>query len=580
MGLLTGNVDKFSWKQVGLSALGSGVTAGLGAATNGVGVASKVFDVSNKYGAAAINAAASSIVTQGLAVATGLQDKFSWRNVATSAIAAPIATAASSAMKGVIGSVFENNAVLQRAADGIVRGVVSQSVRMVVTRSGKLDFASIAADAFGNALGESLVAELTRDNRRQAWLKKRSAEETDALGLELADAYLGQRMYAPGRVLLAGHPAAMLLGGSVDFDRDDVVGGIQGYLRAARDGAEDLMNSALSQLEERVPGLGKAMQTVSESLPEFYEAAKQELRDAAPGLIKDAVITVGGLLLAQFTGGASGALAFTRGLQRAEKVAEFTMGAYRAIRGATELASNLPNLLSDARTLISQGALGVVQEASGLTGSSIQEIVEQNPRLAATLPGIGHTKIDKLLGQAMELGDRLLKVATDNFTTDRNGRVSALFSAAANAVYRHGDVAERITGLVLENSGLFSTKSAGAGIPAMGPIQNRSGHGIDWVGRALTGKHAGSFVAFEVKGGLNGMAAGLTDQQSNLRRFMTTRLDKAFDAKGVWASRNTAPGTAAFAEYVRREMDGKKWDGYLIQHNNMRTRPSVTWKPW
>ena len=41
------------------------------------------------------------------------------------------------------------------------------------------------------------------------------------------------------------------------------------------------------------------------------------------------------------------------------------------------------------------------------------------------------------------------------------------------------------------------------------------------------------------------------------------------------------PLAAAFAEYVRDEMRGKTWEGYLIQHNKMRTRPSVPpWKTW
>jgi hypothetical protein len=350
------------------------------------------------------------------------------------------------------------------------------------------------------------------------------------------------------------------------------------FFRSAREGLGEALSTAQTKLEELVPGMGKALQTVAESLPEFYEAAKQELKDAAPGLIKDAAITVGGMLLAEFTGGSSAVLAAQRAVSRGEMVADFAMGAYRAIRGATELAANLPNLLSDARSLMSQGALGVVREVSGLSGGSIEEIVNKlgvGSQAAKALPGIGNSRIDKLLGEAMELGDNLMRVATNKFTQG-----SALFSAAANAVYRHGDVAERITGFVLEHSGLFSTMSAGPGISAMGPIQNRSGHGIDWVGRALTGQHAGNFVAFEVKAGLNGMASGLSDQQSNLRRFVTTRLDRAAAADGFWSARNTNPGTANFADYVRREMRGKPWAGYLIQHNNMRTRPSVTWTAW
>jgi hypothetical protein len=61
---------------------------------------------------------------------------------------------------------------------------------------------------------------------------------------------------------------------------------------------------------------------------------------------------------------------------------------------------------------------------------------------------------------------------------------------------------------------------------------------------------------------------------------MSTRLDKAIDGRGVWAPRNTATGTAEFADYVQQEMRGKTWAGYLIQHNHMRTKPEVAWNPW
>jgi hypothetical protein len=114
----------------------------------------------------------------------------------------------------------------------------------------------------------------------------------------------------------------------------------------------------------------------------------------------------------------------------------------------------------------------------------------------------------------------------------------------------------------------------------MGPIQNRSGHGIDWIGRPLTGNPANTFVAFEIKGGLNGRADGLVGDQRSITTSVPSRANRGADAKGVWAERNTAPGTDKFAKFVLREMRGKNWSGYLIQHHNMRTQPSVSWSPW
>jgi LysM domain len=87
-----------------------------------------------------------------------------------------------------------------RTINGIVRGVVSQSVRMVVTRQGKMDFASIAADAFGNAIGES-VADSMRghnwgaDDTEMARLKARYPVPADDGGSS-ASTYTGGQAWA------------------------------------------------------------------------------------------------------------------------------------------------------------------------------------------------------------------------------------------------------------------------------------------------------------------------------------------------------------------------------------------------
>jgi hypothetical protein len=76
------------------------------------------------------------------------------------------------------------------------------------------------------------------------------------------------------------------------------------------------------------------------------------------------------------------------------------------------------------------------------------------------------------------------------------------------------------------------------------------------------------------------MARGLSPDQRNLQTYMQKQLSLAAKSTGLWASHNTEPGTAKFADYVRAEMRGTAWNGFLLQHNNMRTKPEVTWKPW
>jgi YD repeat-containing protein len=162
VGIAIGAQKGFSWKQVGLAALGGAV----GGAVNGAGglqssfgtdgLAKGLLGVSNSFVATAVNAAATNAITQGLAVATGLQKNFDWRAVATSAIAAPAANylgdKVGSAVQGMTDSASAG-AFAQR----LTAGVVSQRVRMAVYSKGKIDYASIAADAFGNALGDGIV---------------------------------------------------------------------------------------------------------------------------------------------------------------------------------------------------------------------------------------------------------------------------------------------------------------------------------------------------------------------------------------------------------------------------------------
>jgi len=162
LGILIGVQDKFDWKSIALGAISAGVTAGLGAASlaaaaGQTGFAASIGKVVNSLGALgevgqlAARAALSNALTQGIAVATGLQDKFSWREVAISAAAAPVAHAASSWVQDQIGSRFLSD---------VAAGFAGAAVRAAL--GGKVDVASVIADVFGNAIGNSIVDELSK----------------------------------------------------------------------------------------------------------------------------------------------------------------------------------------------------------------------------------------------------------------------------------------------------------------------------------------------------------------------------------------------------------------------------------
>ncbi|SDJ83540.1 LysM peptidoglycan-binding domain-containing protein, partial [Variovorax sp. OV700] len=149
VGIAIGAQDSFSWKGVALGAIGGGVTAGLG----GAGL---LPDTGNVFLNGAIRGAVSSTLTQGIAVVTGLQDKFSWKSVAASAVGAGVGAAAGPAIGKAFGEAFGNNAgsaFAARLATGLVAGTAA-----AVMRGGKVAIQQVATDAFGNALGDSIAA--------------------------------------------------------------------------------------------------------------------------------------------------------------------------------------------------------------------------------------------------------------------------------------------------------------------------------------------------------------------------------------------------------------------------------------
>lgn len=151
VGLATGTVRKFDWKSVALSAVSGGVVAGLPTNVFGLSGAANVI----------ARAAVASVATQGVAVATGLQRHFSWRTVAASAVGAGVGSSVGEALDLPAnstrpasmdwGEFVAKSAVKAFAAGGMA----------AVARGGRVAVQQVAADAFGNALGQSLAAAST-----------------------------------------------------------------------------------------------------------------------------------------------------------------------------------------------------------------------------------------------------------------------------------------------------------------------------------------------------------------------------------------------------------------------------------
>lgn len=157
VGNLIGAQNGFSWKGVALSAIGGGITAGLGG--------SAIPSTQNAIVDAAIRGAAGNALSQGIGVVTGLQSSFSWRSVAASAVGGGVGQAVGQVVGGAVGntdwSPFTKDLVTRGLA-GLAGGLAA-----AVMRGGKVSVQQVALDSFGNALGSSLAAAMSSSGTQE-----------------------------------------------------------------------------------------------------------------------------------------------------------------------------------------------------------------------------------------------------------------------------------------------------------------------------------------------------------------------------------------------------------------------------
>ncbi len=126
----------------------SALTAGL---TKGLGV--------DQFGAVA-RQIASNVLSQGVNILLGQQERFSWANLAVSAITAPINSAidAEFGANENVGRELSWGNVGKSIAGEFLKSTTRQAATMLVNRGGKMDWSAVAVDSFGNGIGNSIVA--------------------------------------------------------------------------------------------------------------------------------------------------------------------------------------------------------------------------------------------------------------------------------------------------------------------------------------------------------------------------------------------------------------------------------------
>ena len=177
VGIAIGQQQSFSWSQVALSAVGGAVSGGLGAsgafgATGGA--------TGSQIGNQIVRGAVGSAVSQGVAVATGLRDSFNWTAVAASAVGAGVGSSVSNAVSQAFGAAAE---FAERLSAGTAAGVAT-----TLASGGRVSAQQVAVDAFGNALGSSLVDAMSSD-RNPSNANYRNEMDRESDGYTPAAAY-------------------------------------------------------------------------------------------------------------------------------------------------------------------------------------------------------------------------------------------------------------------------------------------------------------------------------------------------------------------------------------------------------
>jgi YD repeat-containing protein len=170
--IATGLQDKFSWNQVAMAGIGAGVT------TIAMGMGSL-----NTLSGTLVRATASNMVTQGISVAVGMQDKFSWTAVAAAGIGAAVGYGV-----GKAGNYLTNHTFTDSFTGKLAMGMGNASVRASMQQGSNINWGEVAASSFGHALGDQMVNAISQQDA-QGIVKANSAAKLDMLSAAGATLY-------------------------------------------------------------------------------------------------------------------------------------------------------------------------------------------------------------------------------------------------------------------------------------------------------------------------------------------------------------------------------------------------------
>lgn len=238
---------------------------------------------------------------------------------------------------------------------------------------------------------------------------------------------------------------------------------------------------------------------------------------------------------------------------------------------ALKLLDHAPIRSTEEAVHVLEGAAKLEREGAeaaklgeAVTRSALQSAREEG-KLAEFLQAAKRTDtVNGMLRAGVFTTDDLKEIAKiDSSVFKKVGAVSkdgVTFQEALDATTKGIDL-KKLNAKQIGDIGeaLHTYEMASKGYTDIVSIKNKSGHGIDFVGRNPTTKE---LEFHEVKTSIVGRAA---EQKGNPKDFIESRLQRAIDAQKHWSEKNTLPGLSDTARKLQKEIsaaDGKinaKW---------------------
>jgi LysM repeat protein len=191
VGMAAGVVDDFSWKAVAQSALGAGITAGVGSMIGTVGsqASTGVTTASNSANATSIadtvgqwiSTAGRAALAGGLSTAAtqAIQGKWSWRDIAANAVGSAAGSVAGSAVGEALKG-YEAAAFASRMASSFAGAAAADQVRATDPNYTRASTSSMFVSSIGNAIGATLVDAITPNDRNVSDSSYRNEMDRDS----------------------------------------------------------------------------------------------------------------------------------------------------------------------------------------------------------------------------------------------------------------------------------------------------------------------------------------------------------------------------------------------------------------